>query len=174
MPGATPEPMPDAMPQAVPEATPAVTHVLVGFSAGLLADLDRLLPARSVLVLEEPAVIAARNAGELAARYGCVAELRPAPTQDEERPERLVAAVPRPPALRAVIPAVEYGVVGAAALAEAWDVPGAGTAAARVMRDKALLRGTAGPGGVDQPDWAPTEGRTTCSASAPGTAARAC
>ncbi|MCX4628622.1 acyl-CoA dehydrogenase family protein [Streptomyces sp. NBC_01443] len=158
MPGATPEPMPDAMPQAVPEATPAVTHVLVGFSAGLLADLDRLLPARSVLVLEEPAVIAARNAGELAARYGCVAELRPAPTQDEERPERLVAAVPRPPALRAVIPAVEYGVVGAAALAEAWDVPGAGTAAARVMRDKALLRGTAGPGGVDQPDWAPAEG----------------
>jgi len=135
-----------------------VTHVLVGYGAWILPELEERLPERSVLILEEPSVVEARGAREMAARFRCVAELLEAPTQDEEHPERIVAALPRPPRVRAVIPAVEYGVVSAAALAEAWGVPGAGLAAARVFRDKALLRTVAGKAGLAQPEWAGVQG----------------
>jgi len=130
-----------------------VTHVSVGFSAGLLSELNALLPNGSVLVLEEPDVIVARDVLARAADQPCVAGVVPAPTQDEPRAERLTQLIDRPPRGRAVIPAVEYGVVGAAALAEAWKLPGAGLAAARVLRDKLAMRRTADAAGLAQPRW---------------------
>lgn len=133
--------------------TAHVTHVAVGLSVALLTDLERLLPARSVLVLDEPDTIRARRGRERVAGFACVAGLIEAPTQDEAGAEGLAALVPRPERLRAVIPALEYGVVAAAALADAWGVPGAGAGAARVLRDKSLLRTVAGEHGIDQPDW---------------------
>jgi biotin carboxylase len=136
----------------------SITHVLVGFSAGSLSDLEERLPERSVLILEESSVIEARRAREQAAKFRCVAALLEAPTQDEEHPERIVAAVQRPPRVQAVMPGVEYGVVSAAALADAWGVPGAGLAAARVFRDKARLRAVAGAAGIAQPAWAEVSG----------------
>lgn len=135
-----------------------ITHVLVGYGAWILPELEERLPERSVLILEEPGVIEARGARRLAARFRCVAELLEAPTQDEEHPERIVATLARPPRVRAVLPAVEYGVVTAAGLAEAWGLPGAGLAAARVFRDKALLRTVAGEAGLAQPKWADVRG----------------
>jgi biotin carboxylase len=131
-----------------------VTHVLVGYSPVMLGKLDTQLPAGSVLVLEEPAVIEARGIAGLADDHPCVAALLPAPSQDEHHPERIVSAVPRPPRVRAVVPVVEYGVVVAAALAEEWGLPGAGPKAARVLRDKGLLREALAGSGVDQPAWA--------------------
>ncbi|MBW5481879.1 ATP-grasp domain-containing protein [Streptomyces bambusae] len=132
-----------------------ITHVLVGYSPVMLGKLDAALPADSVLVVEEPAVIAARGINDLADKHRCVGALLAAPSQDEEHPERVVAAVPRPPGVRAVVPVVEYGVVAAAALAEAWGLPGAGPKAARVLRDKALLRATvAASTDLAQPAWA--------------------
>ena len=136
----------------------SVTHVLVGFGAWILPELEERLPEGSVLILEEPSVIEARRAREQAAKFRCVADLLEASTQDEEHPERIVAAVPRPPQVRAVMPGVEYGVVSAAALADAWGVPGAGLAAARVFRDKARLRAVAGAAGIAQPAWAEVSG----------------
>ncbi|MEX0168499.1 ATP-grasp domain-containing protein [Streptomyces sp. LMG1-1-1.1] len=138
--------------------TDTVTHVLVGYGAWILPELEERLPERSVLILEEPSVIAARGAQELAARFRCVAALIEAPTQDEEHPERLVAALPRPQNVRAVIPAVEYAVVAAAALADSWGLPGAGLPAARVFRDKARLRTVADEAGIPQPRWASVHG----------------
>jgi len=126
-----------------------VTHVAVGFSQALLTDLDQLLPAGSVLVLEEPEVIAARDVEAKA--HPCVAAVLAAPTQDEAQAERLIGLLRRPPRVRAVIPAVEYGVVGAAVLAHAWNLPGAGPAAARTLRDKIAMRTAAGT--LDQPRW---------------------
>ncbi|MEU6818474.1 ATP-grasp domain-containing protein [Streptomyces sp. NPDC046860] len=144
--------------------TPGVTHVLVGYSPVMLGKLDGLLPAGSVLVLEEPDVIEARGIAGLADRHACVAALLPAPTQDEAHPERVVRAVPRPPRVRAVVPVVEYGVVAAAALAEEWGLPGAGVKAAHLLRDKGLLRAALTSSGTPQPDWAPATGPGTVAA----------
>lgn len=131
-----------------------VTHVTVGFSKALLTDLDALLPAGAVLVLEEPDVIATRDVLTWVAALPSVAGVIPAATQDEPRAERLVECVHRPPGVRAVIPAVEYGVVGAAVLADAWGLPGARPAAARTLRDKVAMRAAADAGGLAQPLWA--------------------
>ncbi|MDJ0383647.1 ATP-grasp domain-containing protein [Streptomyces sp. G-G2] len=141
------------MTQPEPSGPAGVTHVLVGYSPVMLGKLDVLLPENSVLVVEEPAVIAARGIDGLADAHRCVAALLAAPSQDEEHPHRIVAAVPRPPGVRAVVPVVEYGVVGAAALAEAWGLPGAGPKAARVLRDKARLRAAVDGTDLHQPAW---------------------
>jgi hypothetical protein len=50
-----------------------------------------------------------------------------------------------------VLPGTEYGVVAAAALAEAWGLPRAGLVAARAFRDKARLRTVAGQTALRQP-----------------------
>ncbi|MGM9381520.1 ATP-grasp domain-containing protein [Streptomyces antibioticus] len=141
----------------VPAVPDTVTHVLVGYSPVMLAKLDEQLPAGSVLVLEEPAVIEARGITALADRHPCVAALFPAPSQNEADPRRVVETVPRPTGVRAVVPVVEYGVVVAAALADAWGLPGAGPEAARVLRDKGLLRAALAGSGIAQPDWAVAE-----------------
>jgi biotin carboxylase len=134
-------------------AVPDVTHVLVGFSKGVLTDLDDLLPAGALLVLEEPDVIRARSALEKAKAHPCVAGIVAAATQDEPHAERLTELFRRPPRVQAVIPAVEYGVVGAAVLANAWGLPGAGPAAARTLRDKIAMRAAADARGLAQPRW---------------------
>jgi biotin carboxylase len=130
-----------------------VSHVLVGYSSSCLASLDDLLLPGSVMVVEEPDVIAARRVPEALAGHRCVASLVTAPTQAEDEPGALVAAVPRPAGVRAVVPAVEYGVIGAAALADRWGLPGAGLAAAHLLRDKAALRDAAAAAGLPQPAY---------------------
>jgi biotin carboxylase len=135
------------------QAAPDVTHVVVGFSKGILADLDELLPAGAVLVLEEPDVIEARGVLAKVKAHPCLAGIMAAATQDELHAERLTELVHRPPRVQAVIPAVEYGVVGAAVLAHAWGLPGAGPAAARTLRDKIAMRAAADAGGLAQPRW---------------------
>src|ERR1700745_212016 len=134
-------------------AMESITHVVVGFSEYLIAELDALLPPRSVLVLEEPRVTAYRNAEAKLRGHRCVAGLAHAPTQDEHHVDELVASVARPPHVVAVVPGVEWGVVAAAALAEAWGLPGAGLSAARTLRDKGRLREAAGVAGIAQPEW---------------------
>ncbi|MBO3740239.1 ATP-grasp domain-containing protein [Actinoplanes flavus] len=133
--------------------TSTVTHVVAGFSDVLLSRLDGLLPAGSVLVLEDPQVVSARDAVRRAAAHPCVAGLTEAPVQREDDPGAVPAAVARPDGLQAVLPAVEYAVVAAAGLAESWRVPGAGVPAARILRDKARLRHAAGAAGLPQPAW---------------------
>ena len=130
--------------------TATVTHVVVGFG-GILHPLDGVLPERSVAVLEEPEMIERREL-DRSTEHSCVGRLVAAPTQAEEDPGALFAAVTRPPGLRAVIPANEYNVVAAARLADRWGLPGAGVPAARAFRDKARLR-QAADGALPQPAW---------------------
>ncbi|MFJ7625101.1 ATP-grasp domain-containing protein [Streptomyces sp. NPDC097595] len=130
-----------------------VTHVMAGFGAALLPDLDRCLPPRTLLVVEEPDVIAARDLDRRAAAHPCVARVVRAPIHDEHDLSAVLSAVARPPHVRAVLPGVEYGVSAAAHLAAHWGLPGAGTGAARVLRDKALLREACERAGVPQPRW---------------------
>ncbi|WP_306368983.1 ATP-grasp domain-containing protein [Nocardiopsis sp. CC223A] len=132
----------------------SATHVLVGYSRSVLSDLDRFLPPGSVLVLEEPEVIEKRGVRDRIGAHPSAALLMSAPCQDEAAADRFADAVPRPPRVRAVVPSVEYGAVAAAALAQAWGLPGATLAAARRLRDKVELRRTAGRSGLPQPRWA--------------------
>lgn len=131
-----------------------VTHVVVGYG-NLAAELDRHLTGARLLILEEPAIIAARGVPGRVSALPSAVGLLPAPTQSESDDDLrdLIAAVPRPDGVRAVVPVNEYAVVAAAALAEAWGLPGAGLAASRCFRDKARLRETAKGAGVRQPDW---------------------
>ncbi|MGL5857552.1 MAG: ATP-grasp domain-containing protein [Angustibacter sp.] len=135
-----------------------VTHLAVGLSFALLTDLERLLPSGSVLVIDEPDTLMARNARERVAHFQCLAGIVEAPTQDESNAGQLRSLVPRPDRLRAVVPALEYGVVGAAALADSWGLPGQGVAAARILRDKARLREVGDHHDIDQPAWAVIDG----------------
>ena len=130
-----------------------VTHVVTGAGIGVLTQLDRFMPPGSVLVLEEPEVCAARDIAGRLSQVACAAGLVEAPVQDTANAGRLAEFVERPEGVRAVLPGLEYGVVAAAALAEAWGLPSAGTAAARLFRDKALLRESVRRLGLAQPDW---------------------
>jgi biotin carboxylase len=138
--------------------TSSVTHVLVGFASSLLPELDRLLPPRSVLILEEPEVARVRRAADRCRPVAAIAGLIEAPTQDEEHPEAVLDLVARPRQVRAVVPAVDYGVVCASALATAWGLPGTGARAARALRDKVELRLLADDARIAQPRWQEVNG----------------
>src|SRR6185312_6160615 len=131
--------------------TGSITHVLAGFSVAWIGHLDRLLPAGSLAVLDEPEIIERRRIAERVAPFRCVGAVIGAPTQDEAGAEGLADVVARPERIRVVMPGVEYGVVAAAALADAWGLPGAGLAAARILRDKSELRRAGERGGLAQP-----------------------
>jgi len=128
-------------------------HVLVGFAAALLTELDDLLPAGSVTVVEDPHAVEARDVRRRLDAFRCVAGLQVVPLQDEARPQDAVDRIRRPPAVTAVLPGLEYSAVVAAAVAEAWGLPGAGLGAARTLRDKLALRAAVAGPGIAQPRW---------------------
>jgi biotin carboxylase len=115
-------------------------YVLVGFNKDALAALAGCCPPGSVIVVEEPDIMKARRVEEHVAANTAVAGFIGAPVQDEHDPRAIVAAVPRPPGVRAVVPMNEYGVVAAAVLAHEWGLPGATVGAALTLRDKLRLR----------------------------------
>jgi len=133
---------------------PGIQVVLMGYSSGILAKLDSLLPAGSVVVVEEPEVIVTRGVIAATASSTCVAFVEEAHIHDELGASDGVTRFVRPPGVRGVVGAVDYGVVWAAHLAELWGLPGLGAAGSILFRDKALLRAAAESGGVPQPQWA--------------------
>ena len=139
-------------------AFPEVTHVVLGYSVGLLNQLERVLPAGSVLVVEEPAISATRDVAGQLERFGCAAGMVHAPVQDEANAAGLAGHVERPAAVRAVLPGLEYTVVAAAELARSWGLPNGGAGAVRAFRDKSLLRERVERQGIAQPDWQRVEG----------------
>lgn len=135
-------------------------YLLAGFSDGVVPVLQRLLPESSVTVIEDPYLIDSRGVAEKVARFSCIDQLVPAPLQDEIHPERILAAIETKihHDVIAVIPGHEYGVVAAAAIAERLALPGAGLAAALILRDKAKLRRAAAQAGLAQPVWREVSG----------------
>ena len=129
------------------------TLLLTSFSVFLLKHLNELMPARSVLILEEPDVLERRQVGAQIAAHRCIAGVIEAPIQQPAFPNG--TALPGlPPSIRSVVPGTEYGVRAAAALASGLGLPGIGAEAAPVFRDKRLLRQSLA-GQVSQPRWAP-------------------
>ncbi|HEV2374930.1 MAG TPA: hypothetical protein VGS19_22570, partial [Streptosporangiaceae bacterium] len=128
-------------------------HLLTGFSAFLLRELDAVAPPGSVLVLEEPDVAARRRVASRITAHPCVARVAEAPIQHPDFADGM--GLPDLPAgIDSVAPGTEYGVTAAAVLAARLGLPGIGVAAAPVFGDKQLLRRTLA-GAVPQPRWAP-------------------
>ncbi|MGW6938509.1 ATP-grasp domain-containing protein [Streptomyces xanthophaeus] len=127
--------------------------VMVGFGKLLLNQMEQFLPENSVVVVEDPDIIRKRTVHEAAAELRCVASVVEAPYHQDLA---LVAAVEEhlagePVAL--VIAGLEYGVHGAAVLAERWGRPGAGAKAAAALTDKLELRAAARAAGLHNPEW---------------------
>jgi hypothetical protein len=99
-----------------------------------------------------------RDIARLCADSPAIAGALESPCQDEHGAERLNRLIDRPPRLEAVLPGGEYGAVAAAALAQAWLVPGAGLRAARILRHKAELHRVAAASGIPRPRWSLVDG----------------
>ncbi|MER7759329.1 ATP-grasp domain-containing protein [Streptomyces sp. NPDC097619] len=137
---------------------PAGRVVMVGFGKLLLNQMEQFLPANSVVVVEDPDIIVKREVHAAAAELDCVDSVVAAPYHQDLA---LVAAVEEhlaggPVAL--VIAGLEYGVHGAAVLAERFGRPGAGTAASAALTDKLRLRAAAQAAGLRNPEWTEVHG----------------
>lgn len=127
------------------------TYVVIGYTRILLDQLDLLVPTGSVVVLEEPEIIARRELTGAAAAHPCLREVVPCSYQTEswlgDGP-----APRRPEGVTAVLPGSEYAVCAAAELAELWGLPSAGPQAAHRLRNKDELRARV-HGYLPQPEW---------------------
>lgn len=104
----------------------------------------------SVILVEEPDIIRKRGVESAMAGTSMLRELLAWEYQLEASADAFFNARPDlAPVL--VAPLVEYATPFAARLAERYGVPGAGAAAARILRDKALLRAVSRSAGIDNP-----------------------
>lgn len=126
--------------------------VLVGFSKTLLNPLADLLPPHSVVVVEEPSVAAKRDIAKLAAEYPSVSRIVEIEYHQTGAMADLLGREPSVASARAVLPGVEYAVAAAADLAARLGLPGAGTEAGQIFRDKARQRRAAAAAGIANPD----------------------
>jgi biotin carboxylase len=124
--------------------------VLVGYAKAWLTELSKFVPDRSIVFVEEPDVIRKRSIREGTAGARALREvidwefhLEPAADCFYHRHRDLSPS--------AVIPVVEYAVPFAARLAERYGRPGAGYGAARLLRDKHLLRQVTTAAGIPNP-----------------------
>lgn len=142
------------MPDTAPPS--AGRYLVVGCGLGLLGELDKVLPAGSVTVVDETDLLDAGDLRAKAMAHPCVAEVVDGPAQRHDGllplpADALAGTV-------AVIPSWEYTVVTAAACAETAGVPGAGLKAARTLRDKVRLREAGAAAGLPQPRFAEVTG----------------
>ena len=132
--------------------------LLVGFSVNVLGQLGDDVPAGSVLVVEEPDLIAARNLERMSLEFPAVSSVIACAYQDLAQLRRLLNEEPRLKSARAVVPGVEYAVTPAAVLAETLGLAGAGLRAGSVFRDKYELRLLARSAGLGNPEFALVSG----------------
>jgi len=128
----------------------AGTIIITGFFLPVVTAADRFLPARSVLVIEEPDVCAQRGAAGQLANSVSVRELVEWEYQVPGAADSFYHRYHDAPVI-AVIPATEYSVPFAARLAERFGVPGATLGAAEILRDKSLLRVVSAAAGITNP-----------------------
>ncbi|GAA3228603.1 ATP-grasp domain-containing protein [Dactylosporangium siamense] len=124
--------------------------ILVGFVGAALPTLPNIQPDQSVIFVEEPDVVRKRDVRTKVAGCPTVRELVEwefhLPGKADEFYHTYRDLDPE-----AVIPLTEYATPFAARLAERYGLPGAGFAAASLLRDKALLRNVSRAAGVTNP-----------------------
>ncbi|WP_410813095.1 ATP-grasp domain-containing protein [Micromonospora sp. 067-2] len=125
--------------------------VVLGSALDLLRGLGDLLPAGSVVVVEEPDLIRSRDLDRHCAALSFVSRLVAVEYQTGLDTAALLAREPELAAARLVVPGLEYGVLAAAQLAEALGLPGAGVTAAEIFTDKHRMRVLAAGAGLGNP-----------------------
>jgi biotin carboxylase len=124
--------------------------IAVGYTQAGLASLNALRPAGSIIVVEEPAVVARRGIEVAVAALPGVNRVIAACHTDPAALDAIHSALARE-VVASVVPLNEYGTPAAAYLSECFGVPGAGYEAARTLRDKHLLRRVSEAGGIRNP-----------------------
>ncbi|MFI0967926.1 ATP-grasp domain-containing protein [Streptomyces sp. NPDC021080] len=132
--------------------------LFVGYNAAYLRAIDGRIPGGSVVVIEEPDIIRKRELRDAAARFDCLDRIVPARYQQSAEALDLAVELSAARPVAAVVPALEYAVPAAAALAAKLGLPGAGERAAQALRDKVRLREAAAAGGVRNPRWREVHG----------------
>ncbi|MET7400238.1 ATP-grasp domain-containing protein [Dactylosporangium sp. NPDC005572] len=133
------------------------TVILVGFVAAAVPTLPQIQPEQSVIFVEEPDVVRKRDVRDKIAGSAVIRDLvewefhLPGKADEFYHAYRDLDPV-------AVIPLTEYATPFAARLAERYGLPGAGFAAATLLRDKALLRNVSRAAGVTNPRSVRVEG----------------
>jgi biotin carboxylase len=124
--------------------------ILVGFSSAWLHEATKFMPDRSVVFIEEPDVIRKRAVRTATAESAIVHSVVDCEYHRDGAADcfYLQHRELRP---SAVIPTLEYGVQFAGRLAERYGVVGAGYGAARILRDKHLLRQVTAAAGIPNP-----------------------
>ncbi|MFJ3303924.1 ATP-grasp domain-containing protein [Streptomyces sp. NPDC086549] len=132
--------------------------VMVGFGKLLLNQMEQFLPENSVVVIEDPDIIRKRAVHDAAAELRCVGSVVAAPYHQNLALVEAAEAHLRDEPVSLVLAGLEYGVHGAAVLAERWGLPGASSAAAAALTDKLRLREAARAAGLRNPDWTEVHG----------------
>ncbi len=126
--------------------------VLVGFVAAALASsIKDFQPDGSVIFVEEPDVVRKRNARQTIAGSALVRELIEWEFHLPGKADEFYH-VHRDLDPAAVVPLTEYATPFAARLAERYGLPGAGFGAARILRDKGVLRQVSRAAGIANPE----------------------
>ncbi|MEV1328858.1 ATP-grasp domain-containing protein [Micromonospora costi] len=125
--------------------------IIMGTSHGMLRWFVDDLPPDSVVLVEEPDVIRRREVERLVAQLPFLSRVVAAEYQTGLDAEALLAREPGLRAARLVMPGMEYAVGGAARLADALGLPGAGIAAADIFSDKHRMRLLAAEAGLANP-----------------------
>jgi biotin carboxylase len=113
--------------------------IIVGYSIAALDSLQKLRPASSVVLIEEPDIIRKRSVEKTLKMYPVVRELVAVEHHDWDTAETFYASA-KTLKVASVVPILEYATPFAARLAELYKLPGATFAAALSMRNKHRLR----------------------------------
>jgi biotin carboxylase len=127
-----------------------VRVLLIGYNEGVLSALDGVWPAGSVVVLEEPDLWEAKALAAKAKNHPSLGNVLFGRYQQDRQ---FLTVLDRVGPVDAVAAGLEYAVVAAAEAAESMGLPGPGVDAARVLRDKLLLRERAAAAGMLGPSF---------------------
>jgi biotin carboxylase len=141
---------------------------MIGFAESFLRAVSPHLPAAGVVVIEEPDLIRKRGLDAVATRIPCVDRVVPGEYQQSDACLAIGRALAEERAVAALMPGTEYAVPATAALAEALDLPGAGGAAAEILRDKLRLRTVTAGAGLRNPEFREVTGPADVVAFAAG------
>lgn len=125
--------------------------ILAGYSGLALFAYADLFPAGSVIMVEEPDIVARRRMREITAWSPLMREVMECETLLPGSADEFYLANPDlDPA--AILPMTEYAAQFAARLSERYGLPGAGYGAATVLRDKQVLRRVSRVAGIANPE----------------------
>jgi biotin carboxylase len=125
--------------------------LLFGSANDRLRYLEAAAPPRSVVVVDDPDVLALKGFGDAAERFRCVEAVVGADIYGADDWLSALESEYSDRPFTAVVPGLEYPSAAAARFADRLGLPGAGAGAARCLRDKSALMARAAEAGIACP-----------------------